>query len=43
MGAADSSSASPRQLFGQKLWDSIDGVYVGFPPGVKRGYYQLLV
>lgn len=43
MGAADSSSASPRQLFGQKLWDSIEGVYVGFPPGVKRGYYQLLV
>jgi hypothetical protein len=43
MAPAGADSASPRQLFGQKLWSSIAGVYVGFPPGRGRGYYQLLV
>lgn len=39
---AGSDASSPRQLFGQKIWESIEGVYVGFPLGVKRGAYQLL-
>lgn len=43
MDAAGSSSPSPRQLLGNDLWSSVEGVYVGFPPGVKRGSYQLLV
>ena len=43
MAAAGSSSASPRQLLGNDFWLSVEGVYVGFPPGVKRGSYQLLV
>lgn len=43
MEAAGAHSGSPRQLLGNKLWDSIEGVYVGFPPGAKRNSYQLLV
>lgn len=43
MDAAGSSSPSPRQLLGNDFWSSVEGVYVGFPPGVKRGSYQLLV
>lgn len=43
MAAADSIASSPSQLFGRELWASIEGVYVGFPPNVKRGSYQLLV
>lgn len=43
MAAADSTSASPSQLFGKAFWASIEGVYVGFPPNVKRGSYQLLI
>ncbi|MFM2004755.1 MAG: hypothetical protein RLZZ09_410, partial [Pseudomonadota bacterium] len=43
MTAADAVSGSPSQLFGPKLWKSIEGVYVGFPPGKARGYYQLLI
>jgi hypothetical protein len=43
MAAAGSASGSPRQLLGKEFWSSVDGVYVGFPPGVKRGSYQLLV
>jgi hypothetical protein len=39
---AGSDAGSPRQLFGQQFWLSIEGVYVGFPPNVKRGAYQLL-
>lgn len=42
MGAAGSNSATPRQLLGSDFWDSIVDVYVGFPPGVKRGSYRLL-
>ena len=43
MNAAGSASGSPSQLFPKEFWASVDGVYVGFPPGVKRGSYQLLV
>jgi hypothetical protein len=43
MAAAGSDSGTPRRLFGEKLWASIDQVYVGFPPGKSRGHYQLLV
>lgn len=43
MAAAGSSAATPRQLLGNDLWNSVEGVYVCFPPGVKRGSYQLLV
>lgn len=42
MAAAGSGSASPRQLLGNDFWNSVFGVYVGFPPGVKKGSYQLL-
>lgn len=43
MSAAGSASASPSQLFPKKFWASIEGVYVGCPPGVARGHFQLLV
>lgn len=43
MNSAGSSAGTPRQLLGNDLWNSIEGVYVGFPLGVKRGSYQLLV
>lgn len=43
MAAAGSLAASPRQLLGNDFWSSVEGVYVGFPPGVRRGSYQLLV
>ena len=43
MSAAGSASASPSQLFPKDFWVSIEGIYVGFPPGVKRGSYQLLI
>ena len=43
MTAAGSACASPRQLLGNEFWNSVEGKYVGFPPGVQRGSYQLLV
>ena len=43
MSAAGSASSTPSQLLGRTFWASVEGVYVGFPPGVKRGSYQLLV
>lgn len=43
MNAAGSSALSPRQLLGNDLWNSVEGIYVGHPPGVQRGSYQLLV
>ena len=43
MSAAGSASGSPSQLFTKGFWASVNGVYVGFPPGVKRAYFQLLV
>lgn len=43
MTAAGSASASPRQLLGNEFWNSVEGKYVGTPPGVQRGSYQLLV
>lgn len=43
MSAAGAASGSPSQLLGMGLWNSVFNVYVGFPPGAKRGSYQLLV
>ena len=42
MLAAGSESKSPSQLFPKGFWASIEGVYVGPPPGYQRGYLQLL-
>lgn len=40
--SAGSESKSPSQLFPKGVWASIEGVYVGPPPGHQRGYFQLL-
>jgi hypothetical protein len=40
--SAGSESKSPSQLFPKDVWASIEGVYVGPPPGHQRGYFQLL-
>ncbi len=42
MQAAGSESMSPSQLFPKGVWASIEGVYVGPPPGYQRAYLQLL-
>ena len=42
MAAAGSNSKTPSQIFPAAFWKSIYGVYVGHPPGVQRGNFQLL-
>lgn len=43
MAAAGSTSKAPSQMLTPAFWKSVEGVYVGHPPGVQRGSYQLLV
>lgn len=38
-----SESFSPSSAFRKEKWDTIKGVYLDLPPGVKRGAWMLLV
>lgn len=42
MAAAGSNSKTPSQIFPSAFWKSIYGMYVGHPPGVQKGSFQLL-